>query len=367
LIKKCTCRDGFKCSNHPVELGCLLLGEGSKEIDTGVSRHVSVDEALAHVDKCIESGLIPFVGRFKADDYLWGVKDRGKLLTVCFCCSCCCVLKNSIKHLPAVSKDSVIKLKGLQIETDQTKCTACGECVDACFMEARTLHDGRILYNSALCKGCGKCMSTCPENAISMDVANIDEAVDDVLQRVRARIEIGCMAIGPAISRMHPSHGRRITTDEAIDHVRKASEAGLIPNLAHVWIDVVAFGLTDFKNLMFICFCDDCCCQYRTHMKKRGPNLDRAFQKLPGIEVAVNVEAYTGCGICAERCFVNAITIADGIAKITVNCKGCGQCVENCPEQAVTLTVANEDILYEQLKSRLYQQSEIRFSEDQIT
>lgn len=189
LIKKCTCRDGFKCSNHPVELGCLLLGEGSKEIDTGVSRHVSVDEALTHVDKCIESGLIPFVGRFKADDYLWGVKDRGKLLTVCFCCSCCCVLKNSIKHLPAVSKDSVIKLKGLQIETDQTKCTACGECVDACFMEARTLHDGRILYNSALCKGCGKCMSTCPENAISMDVANIDEAVDDVLQRVRARID----------------------------------------------------------------------------------------------------------------------------------------------------------------------------------
>lgn len=180
-------------------------------------------------------------------------------------------------------------------------------------------------------------------------------------------IEIGCMAIGPAISRMHPSHGRRITTDEAIDHVRKASAAGLIPNLAHVWIDVVAFGLTDFKNLMFICFCDDCCCQYRTHMKKRGPNLDRAFQKLPGIEVAVNVEACTGCGICAERCFVNAITITDGIAKITANCKGCGQCVENCPEQAVTLTVANEDVLYEQLKSRLYQQSEIRFSEDQIT
>ena len=189
LIKKCTCRDGYKCKNHPIELGCMLLGEGSKEIDTGVSRHVSIDEALAHVDKCVESGLIPFVGRFKADDYLWGVKDRGKLLTVCFCCRCCCVIQNSIKYLPDVSKDSVIKLKGLRIETDPESCTACGECVSICFMGARTLKDDRILYNSALCKGCGKCISVCPENAISADVADFEESVAEVTGRIDSLID----------------------------------------------------------------------------------------------------------------------------------------------------------------------------------
>ena len=72
IIKRCTCRDGNQCKNHPIELGCMLLGEGSKEIDTGVSRHVGVDEALEHVDRCVENGLVPFVGRFKADNYIWG-------------------------------------------------------------------------------------------------------------------------------------------------------------------------------------------------------------------------------------------------------------------------------------------------------
>ena len=84
IIKRCTCRDGNRCEHHPIELGCLLLGEGAAEIDTGVSRHVSVDEALDHVDQCISSGLTPFTGRFKADDYIWGVRDRGKLLTRLF-------------------------------------------------------------------------------------------------------------------------------------------------------------------------------------------------------------------------------------------------------------------------------------------
>ena len=167
----------------------MLLGEGSKEIDTGVCRHVSIDEALAHVDQCIESGLIPFVGRFKADDYLWGVKDRGKLLTVCFCCRCCCVIQNAIKYLPDVSKNSVIKLEGLQIITDPERCTACGECVSACFMGARILTDDRIVYNSDLCKGCGKCISVCPEKAVSADVADIEASVAEVSGRIDSLID----------------------------------------------------------------------------------------------------------------------------------------------------------------------------------
>ena len=174
---------------------------------------------------------------------------------------------------------------------------------------------------------------------------------------------IGCMALGPAVSRMHPSHGRRASSDEAAAHIRRAAEAGLVPTMAHCWIDPLAFGLTGFKQLMFICFCDECCCLYRTHMKKRGPNLDRAYQKLPGISVSVDPDMCTGCGICAERCFVAAITMDGGTAKITDDCKGCGQCVEYCPENAVTLHVAGEEELFSQLRDRLYQQCDIRFNE----
>ena len=96
-------------------------------------------------------------------------------------------------------------------------------------------------------------------------------------------------------------------------------------------------------------------------MKKRGPNLDRAYQKLPGVNLSVIKDKCNGCGICKDKCFVDAIAVEHNIAVITDSCKGCGQCVENCPEQAIVLELTNEEELYEQLKSRLYQQSEIRF------
>ena len=160
---------------------------------------------------------------------------------------------------------------------------------------------------------------------------------------------IGCMALGPAISRMHPSHGHRATRDEAVEHVRKAAEAGLVANVAHVWIDPVAFGLTRFRELMFICFCDDCCCLYRTHMQKRGPNLDRAYKGLPGISVQVDPEKCEACGTCVEQCFVAAMELREGSAVPGPSCKACGRCVDVCPEGAVSLQIHDEDGLYEQL------------------
>jgi len=64
-----------------------------------------------------------------------------------------------------------------------------------------------------------------------------------------------------------------VGSKEAIAHVRNASAHGLVANIAHVWIDAFAFQLTDFNKR----FCDDDQCLYRTHMKKRGPNLDTTY------------------------------------------------------------------------------------------
>lgn len=156
---------------------------------------------------------------------------------------------------------------------------------------------------------------------------------------------IGCIALGPAIRRIHPSHGRTATASEAKRHVERAAGAGLIANIAHVWIDPAAFG-TRFRDLLFICLCDDTHCLYRTHMKHRGPTLAGAFQRLPGLSVSIDRDRCTGCGECVEKCFLGDIRIREGKAEIGSACAGCGRCVEACPGGAVTLALADEEAVY---------------------
>ena len=43
IIDKCTCRDARRCEEHPVEMGCTLLGEGTREIDPRIARGLAVE------------------------------------------------------------------------------------------------------------------------------------------------------------------------------------------------------------------------------------------------------------------------------------------------------------------------------------
>lgn len=165
--------------------------------------------------------------------------------------------------------------------------------------------------------------------------------------------DVGCMALGPASRMIHPTHGRRVTSEEAAAHVRKASEAGLVATVAHTWIDAVGFGIRPFSELMFICFCDDTSCIFRSHMQKRGPNLNQAYKKLPGVTVEVDTAACDGCGICAQRCFAAEMKIVNGKAVIGEDCKACGRCAEICPKGAIALRFEDEEKLYRTLVERV--------------
>ena len=166
-------------------------------------------------------------------------------------------------------------------------------------------------------------------------------------------VDIGCIALGKATRRMHPSHGRFVTADEAIRHVARAGESGLVASIAHVWIDPVAFHTVPFDRLMFICLCDDCCCLYRTHMTRRGPNLNKAYKKLPGVSISVDTELCTGCGICADICFAAEMRIEDGVALVGDDCKGCARCVTACPEGAISLVTDDLDTMVTRLLERV--------------
>ncbi|HSV97411.1 MAG TPA: 4Fe-4S binding protein [Spirochaetota bacterium] len=188
IINKCTCRDARQCDAHPVGMGCTLLGEGAREIDERIARHVSVDEAIDHLHATLRDGLIPMTGRVKIDNFIWGVRDRGKLLTICHCCRCCCTILNSGKYFPATASASLVPLKGVGISVDRSLCTRCGTCVTECFMGAISMSGGFPAHDTALCKACGRCDAVCPSGATRISINDVNAAIDEIVGRIRERI-----------------------------------------------------------------------------------------------------------------------------------------------------------------------------------
>ncbi len=56
----------------------------------------------------------------------------------------------------------------MAVKIDNTKCTGCGSCVEACPLEAMTLTDGLAAADPEACVECGVCMEACPNDAISL-------------------------------------------------------------------------------------------------------------------------------------------------------------------------------------------------------
>ncbi len=51
---------------------------------------------------------------------------------------------------------------------DQSKCTGCEACVDACPTEAIAMVDGKAFVTADECTDCEACVEECPEDAIQM-------------------------------------------------------------------------------------------------------------------------------------------------------------------------------------------------------
>jgi ferredoxin len=166
VIDRCTCRLDRGCTRHSIDIGCMLMGDGAAEIDGRIAKHVSKEEALAHLDRALADGLMPLVGRAPIDDYIWGVADGTRLFTVCFCCRCCCTILGAGRFLPSEIHRSIVPLGGVSISTDAEICTLCGACVAECFMGALSIREGVLYRNEDLCKRCGRCAAVCPTGAI---------------------------------------------------------------------------------------------------------------------------------------------------------------------------------------------------------
>lgn len=187
VLNKCGCRFGNKCEHHTEDVGCLFMGQSALDMPKGISRQVSKEEAHAHVDKAISAGLVPMTGKVRVDNDLFLIPDQKKLLSVCFCCHCCCMM-TFFRHAPGKQLDHVMTpVEGLMIEVTDD-CVGCGTCIQTCGFEAITIENGKAVH-SDICRKCGRCERTCPNNAVKIKLDN-QHAVTDITERIRGYVAI---------------------------------------------------------------------------------------------------------------------------------------------------------------------------------
>ena len=175
VMNDCICREGSNCQDHPHDLGCLFLGEAALSINPKMGRLVSKEEAHAHMRRSRELGLVNTIGRDRIDSIWMGASPFGKLMTICSCCSCCCLWR-VLPDLDRENRSKVYRLPGVEISVDVERCAGCGRCTrDACFINAIQMVDGKAQI-SAECRGCGRCVEVCPHNAIRLTISDPDYA-----------------------------------------------------------------------------------------------------------------------------------------------------------------------------------------------
>ncbi|MFO8048358.1 MAG: NAD-dependent epimerase/dehydratase family protein [Desulfosudaceae bacterium] len=186
IMDKCGCRLGHDCQNYTHDVGCLFMGQSALKIPHGVSRRVTPRQAHDHVERAINAGLVPMTGKVRVDNFIFLTPDRSQLLSVCFCCPCCCMM-TAFKHMPGDYLDGVMPiLEGVKVEV-QDNCVGCGTCLDACGFGAISIVNGRAVHDNH-CRGCGRCVTYCPHEAVQISIDN-PRAVEEIKQRIESYVE----------------------------------------------------------------------------------------------------------------------------------------------------------------------------------
>lgn len=155
-LARCICRQRYKNCDNPLEV-CFVLNEtGEKWIEKGLSKKIDIDTAKTVLKQANLNKLI----------HLTLYKPDHEVFALCSCCSCCC---HDLQLVMKYGKSYILTTSDYIAEDDPTKCIHCGECVDRCEFNARTLEGGgEMRYAHEDCYGCGLCVTTCPEDAIAL-------------------------------------------------------------------------------------------------------------------------------------------------------------------------------------------------------
>jgi ferredoxin len=141
-----------------------------------------------------------------------------------------------------------------------------------------------------------------------------------------------CLQIGPFAEFVKErGFGRAITKEEALQVLKKSADAGLVHTSSNTR-----------ERIDFICNCCTCCCGILKGVSHFGAPV-RSISS--NYEVQVDPDLCTGCGECAVKCQMDAVTVHEGKARVQEDrCIGCGVCAYHCPFEAMRL-VSREDFV----------------------
>ena len=85
---------------------------------------------------------------------------------ICCCCGCCCGVLTAAKKYPNPGE---FLQTNFYAKIDAGKCTACGECMEICQMDALVAVNSHTEVVQEKCIGCGNCLNVCEFEAISLE------------------------------------------------------------------------------------------------------------------------------------------------------------------------------------------------------
>ncbi|OGD35349.1 MAG: hypothetical protein A2V45_09740 [Candidatus Aminicenantes bacterium RBG_19FT_COMBO_58_17] len=138
------------------------------------------------------------------------------------------------------------------------------------------------------------------------------------------RPEESCLVFGQGTDYyLRNGLGRLIDQEEALNILKEADRAGLV------------LSPSNSQVVSNICCCCGCCCGVLRTMKTH-PEPAKIISS--PFRVSVQDDLCDGCGICLDRCQMEALSMIDGLVAADLSrCIGCGLCVSTCPTKALSL------------------------------
>ncbi len=133
-----------------------------------------------------------------------------------------------------------------------------------------------------------------------------------------------CLLFGSA-ARNYKDHGwgREITREDVFKILDKAEKDGLVVQPSNS------------QYPFCVCLCCGCCCEVLSNAKP----LDNPAQYFySNYHAVTNDDLCIGCGLCIDRCQMEAIALEDGKSQVdSGKCIGCGLCTTVCDTNAIYL------------------------------